>query len=1022
MTKKLIAVTLILGAALALPGAGSVVPLSGQLQGKVTDQKGQALAGVFLYISSPALLGIRRVVTSATGHFAFLGIPPGTYRVAAEMPGYKTLIFMNVAVPLGKTVSLPLRLEASETEMESTRLDPAPMLDVRSAKTATRFDADILDRAPLARDLTEVIKLAPGVVAEPGASPFAFSAHGSIVQANAYSIDGLEATDPLSGVLLPRLGVELLEEVEITTAGHAVDTPGARAGFVNILLKSGADRMAGSLTVHHTSSPLSTSLWTENELEEMGLPKPPIDQRYWDNSFTLGGPILADRASFFMNARLLYRFRPAPFASWEDPAGLWHTPYSWSNTDLGGFFKVTSQATREFKGYAEIGYSDRNQSVYEADLSPFRPLASTSSLEHAGSFFATGGLHYLMNQDTFAEGSASYVFSSLPLRLNSEGRGSPRFFDTGTGYFWGSGLANETTERSRLRVQASITRFVDRALGARHELKAGGEFQTSTVMRSAWKDDVLSVQYLFGSPYFYGLQTSPETGKQVGKGAIYFSVAPREEGAFAFKLESRQIGFFVQDTLTIADRLTLSLGLRFDRTETRLPAFAKSYVASEIAYIAGEDLIKPIYGLNPFEQSSIAGWDDIVTWTTFSPRAGLSLDVLGSGRTVLNASYADLPDFLSLSYPQALQTISPDRIHRFDWYDENGDGLVDNEDTIVLFPEDYRLYQYDYYLKRVDKNLTAPRTREFTLGLRQEFLKDFSLSVTYVRKEQRNLVGNVLYDPDGNRAWYGANEDTAGLWVPFQTVVPDAGTGYGPTPVTVYVPSAEAPAFFDRWQNVPELKRRYSALEVVLSKRLAGRWQLWGSAVWAKASGNAGLATPAALGLLPLPLSPNAFVNAGPDAALDLDRPFTARLLASYRFPLDFDLTLLFTHASGAPWARSVTIFPPESWATANKALSYPVSVNLEPLGTRRLEATNSLDGRLEKTFSLGVRSRLRATLNILNLLGHRTRVLDGNDGGAWYPDNEGSGLGNRVLAPSFNRFTTALGTRIVQLTLSLRF
>ena len=1022
MAKKFIAIVLILGAALALPTAASVGPPMGQIQGKVMDQKGQALGGASLYISSPALLGIRHALASATGHFAFLGIPPGTYRVTAEMPGYKSLIFMNIDVGLGKVVHLPLRLEASEAETESTRLDPAPMLDVRQAKTAVVFDADFLDRAPLVRDLAAVIKLAPGVVADPSASPFAFSAHGSIVQANTYVVDGMDATDPLDGALLLRLGVELLEEVEVTTAGHSADGARAGAGFVNVLLKSGAERMAGGLTVHHTSAQLAESLWTTAELEGMGLPRPTIDQRYWDNSFTLGGPILADRASFLMNTRLLYRFRLAPFRSWTDPAGALHEPYSWSDTDFSGFFKVTSQATKEFKGYAEVGYSDRNQSVYEADLSPFRPLAATSSLESAGSFFATGGLHYLVDQDTFAEISLGYVDSSFPLRLNGEGRASARFFDTGTGYFWGSGLVNETTQRSRVYGQATITRFVDKALGARHELKAGGAFESSFARRSAWKDDNLSVQYLFGSPYYYGLQTSPATGSTVGKGAIYFSVAPQNEDAFDVKQETRKLGIFVQDTLTFADRLTLTLGLRFDRLDTRLPSFIKYRSANEIAYGAGEELIKPVYGLNPFDSLSIPGWDGVTIWNILSPRLGFILDPFGTGRTALKASYADYPDVLSLSYPQALQTVSPDRWHRFDWYDEDLDGLVGTKDTLELFPEDYRLYDADYYQKRVDPDLSAPRTREFSLGLQQEFWRDFSLSVTYIRKEQRNLIGNVLFDPDGDRVWYVANAETADLWIPFRTVVPDAGTGYGETPVTVYFPSASAPAFFDRLQNVPELERRYEALEVVLHKRLAGRWQLWGSAVWAKATGNAGLATPAALGLFPSPLSPNAFVNVGADAALDLDRPFTARLLASYRFPLGFDLTALFTHTSGAPWARSVTIFPPEAWAAANGALSYPVSVALEPPGTRRLDATNVLDARLEKDFTLGVRSRLRVTLDILNLLGSRSRILEGNDAGAWYPDQEGSGLGRRVLAPAFKFYTRALGTRVVQATLSLRF
>jgi Carboxypeptidase regulatory-like domain/TonB dependent receptor-like, beta-barrel len=1022
LAKKLIAIVLLLVAALALPAAASVGPPLGQLQGRVTDQKGQALAGVSLYVSSPALLGIRNALTSKTGHFTFLALPPGTYRVAAEMPGYKSLIFMNIDVRSGKVVELPLRLEASETEAESTRLGPAPLVDVRQAKTAVVFDADIIDRAPLVRDLAEVIKLAPGVVAEPSASPFAFSAHGSIVQANTYVVDGLDATDPLDGTLLLRLGLELVEEVEVVTAGHAADGARPGAGFVNVLLKSGADRMEGSLTVHHTSSQLAKSLWTTAELEEMGLPRPSIDQRYWDNSFTLGGPVLADRASFFLSTRLLYRYRLAPFQTWTDPAGVLHEPYSWSNTDLSGFFKVVVQATKEFKGHAEVGYSKRNQPVDEGDLSPFRPLAATRSVKDAGSFFATGGLHYLMNQDTFAEIGLGYVDASLPLRLNGAGQASARYFDTGTGYFWGSGLVNETTQRNRIYGQASITHFVDKALGARHELRAGGGFESSFARRSDWKENNLAIQYLFGSPYFYGLQTSPATGQTVGKGAIYFSVAPPGEDSFNVKQETRKLGIFVQDTLTIADRLTLTLGLRYDRLDARLPSFIKYRVGNDIAYDAGENLIKPLYGMNPFDSVSITGWDGVVTWNTFSPRLGFILDPFGRGRTALKASYADYADVLSLSYAQNLETVSPDRWHRFDWYDEDMDGLVGAEDTLELFPEDYRLYDSDFYQKRVDPDLSAPRTREFTLGLQHEIWPDFSLSATYIRKEGRNLIGDVLYDPDGNRAWYGVNAETAAPWIPFRTVVPDAGTGYGETPVTVYFPSAAAPAVFDRLQNVPELKRRYEALEFVLHKRLAGRWQLWGSAVWAKATGNAGLATPAALGLYPSPLDPNSLVNIGADAVLDLDRPFTARVLAGYRLPLGFDLTALFTHTSGAPWARTVTIFPPATWAAVRGARSYPVTVYLEAPGARRLGATNVLDARLERDFALGARSRLRVILDVLNLFGTRSRTVDRNDAGVWYPDQEGGGPGLRVLSSSFNLYQSALGTRVARVTLSLKF
>jgi hypothetical protein len=240
--------------------------------------------------------------------------------------------------------------------------------------------------------------------------------------------------------------------------------------------------------------------------------------------------------------------------------------------------------------------------------------------------------------------------------------------------------------------------------------------------------------------------------------------------------------------------------------------------------------------------------------------------------------------------------------------------------------------------------------------------------------------------------------------------------------VTVFFRSNSAPAVFDRLQNVPQLKRKYGAFELTIRKRMSDNWQFYGSAVWGKATGNIGLKAADSSGFSTALGTPNSFVNVPADSRLDLDRPTSIRLMGTYKFPWDFFLTLYFSHWSGAPWARSVTILPPDSWAQLNGVTAAPVTVFLEKPGSRRTSSVESLDLRIEKEFMLRNRKRLRFFADVFNLLGRKSSVLDFNDAGFWFPGAENSNLGQRVISPTFEKVLSVSGVRTVQISLSLEF
>jgi hypothetical protein len=349
------------------------------------------------------------------------------------------------------------------------------------------------------------------------------------------------------------------------------------------------------------------------------------------------------------------------------------------------------------------------------------------------------------------------------------------------------------------------------------------------------------------------------------------------------------------------------------------------------------------------------------------------------------------------------------------------DGIVDVDDTYTLYPEDLRSYSEEDYKKRIAPNIKPPYTNEFTIGLHQELFKDFSIRINYIHKTKRNIIENVLYDPDSDKDWYTIAQDTQGWWIPFETIVPEVDD-FPDTQVSAYYRSSNTPVLFYQVKNVPELKRKYQALEIVFNKRMLNNLQLNGSLVISKTTGNIGLNYDASSGFSRAADNPNLLVNLPEDSSLDFDRPLILKLMGTYKFPYDFFASCYYTYMSGTPLPRSVTIIPPASWVQDNNAYSEPATVLLEKPGTRRAEPYHNLDLRIEKEFRFGSSGRISMYVDILNALGKKYSFISKNDGGFWFPDAENTTQGTRVLSENYKKITSLSGARMIRLGLNLRF
>lgn len=1020
MRKRDLKIFLILSLLIVCITTVSAQRQTGSIKGKITDTEGFPLPGAFVYISSPALQGFQTYVTSDTGRIKFHGLSSGLYKIKVEMPGFKTVNIEHVVVRVGMTVTLFIPLEMSTVEEEITLKLPSPTANLQSAKIAITTEQTLIRNIPFARDINDIVNSASGIISEDTPFPPTSIVHGSTARANIYAIDGIIMNDPSGMHLSASINFDTLEEIEMETAAHPASVGNTDGGYINIVTKSGGNDSYGELFLYHSNDNLASTLISEEELDRLEIASPPLDTRLWDLSLSLAGVLMEDRAWFFGNGRFISQFRTTSFLPWTDPLGKNHEEFEWENREIMSFFKLTTRPISNLSVTANFHFTDVYRPFHSSSFGWNLPAESSRILDHGKNIVASGKLSYTINQNTFVDLKAGFFRNKLPLILNDAEKNNPQYFDEATGYRWGSARFNEIQLQNRFQACAYIRRFQDNFFG-HHELEAGAEYENISGEWSVWKEDNLFIHYYFGSPYFYGLDDSPLTGNAVGKGKIRFYLASKEEEGLIQKNEIRRLSFFAQDSVTIGDILTLNLGIRFDRSSAFQLPFIKAESGNPLALKLGEELIEPLVNTNPYSVNNIPEWNEFMVWNSWSPRLGMILDLFGHGKSVFKASFSRYSEYMMLQYFSPLNPFYYNRSHQFFWYDENMDGNVDANDTFALYPEDYRLYDAEHYEKRIAPDINAPYTNEFTVGFQQELFPDFSFRVSYIYKKKNNIFENVLYDPDLDQDWYTIDLDTENLWIPFRTTVPGIGD-YSDTPITVYFWSNDAPPLFDRVMNVPELERNYQALEVVFKKRMSHNWQMNGSLVLSRAKGNIGLGYGASSGFTAAANSPNYFVNLSEASRLDFERSLLIKLMGTYRFPLDIFLSFYYTHLSGTPWARRVTIVPPSSWLQKENAFQTYASVFLEEPGSRKNQAFDAFDIRIEKELVLKKFGRLSAYVDIINVLGSKYKILDENDGGYWFPQAEDTDQGQRVLSPTYDEIVSLVGARVVRLSLRFMF
>src|SRR5262245_28485004 len=142
---------------------GGGASTTGSINGKVSDTSQAVLPGVTVTVASPSLMGVQTAVTDGGGNYRFPALPPGTYTVTFELPGFNTLKRENIQIAMGFTAAVNVELAVASLQETVTVTGDSPVIDTTSTRVQQNFKLEALQEIPNSRDLWSLLAVTPAV-------------------------------------------------------------------------------------------------------------------------------------------------------------------------------------------------------------------------------------------------------------------------------------------------------------------------------------------------------------------------------------------------------------------------------------------------------------------------------------------------------------------------------------------------------------------------------------------------------------------------------------------------------------------------------------------------------------------------------------------------------------------------------------------------------------------------------------------------------------------------------------------
>ncbi len=300
--RLVVSVTLLWPAILAVAQSPST-----SLRGTISDPSGAVVAKAQLSLVNSENGFTQSRSADDKGEYQFQQLPPGTYTVTVQAPGFvheSHSVVLMINQPA--TVNFSLHMEAATVNINVTGQPVA--LNSTDATMGDAFEAATIQALPVEGDIPDLLSLQPGVLYlglhnDQSHDSRSGTTAGARSDQNNSTLDGLDNNDQVRGYAFTgvlRSTLDSVQEFRVTTSGLTAETGRSSGAQINVLTKSGTNQFHGSVYGRTRDLIPPANDWFNKQAElAQGLPNVPgtLDRNTYGAS--LGGPLQKNKLFFF---------------------------------------------------------------------------------------------------------------------------------------------------------------------------------------------------------------------------------------------------------------------------------------------------------------------------------------------------------------------------------------------------------------------------------------------------------------------------------------------------------------------------------------------------------------------------------------------------------------------------------------------------------------------------------------------------------------------------------------------------
>ncbi|HEX8428692.1 TonB-dependent receptor [Hymenobacter sp.] len=283
------------------------------ISGTVTDEKKQGIPGATIQVRNEGTGFTTYTGTNPKGEYTFRQLPlGGPYSITVSFIGYGTQTRSGYTLNLSDVLHLDVALQTSTNELGNVVVSGSSMKsNIPNLGASTAVNATNISKLPVnGRNFTSLIDLSP--LSRGG------NLSGQLATSTNYTIDGMTAKNATfggtAGTGAPySISIEAIREFKVVTNQYDVTYGRSGGGTINTATKSGTNTFSGSAFSFVRAD------WLSSPYDIRGN-KRNVPFSTYQTGFSLGGPIIKDKAQFFVAYDHQRDARPLQIADIQGPA------------------------------------------------------------------------------------------------------------------------------------------------------------------------------------------------------------------------------------------------------------------------------------------------------------------------------------------------------------------------------------------------------------------------------------------------------------------------------------------------------------------------------------------------------------------------------------------------------------------------------------------------------------------------------------------------------------------------------